>query len=89
MNKVRAQRQLALRQLRVLGQRIRDIRHVRQLSQEELAARASIHVTYLSALECGKRNPSLAIFFSIASALRVTPADLLQSTPRARNIPSD
>lgn len=89
MNKAKAQRQLAVRQLRILGQRIREIRHLRQLSQEELAARASIHVTYLSALECGKRNPSLAIFFSIASALGVAPADLFQSTTRGRNLASD
>jgi transcriptional regulator with XRE-family HTH domain len=79
-----AQKQLALKQLKLLGQKIREFRHVRQFSQEELAARSNIHVTYLSALECGKRNASLAIFFSIASALRVTPADLLQSLPRGK-----
>jgi transcriptional regulator with XRE-family HTH domain len=67
------------RQLKLLGESIRELRHLRNLSQEELAARANIHVTYLSAFECGKRNPSLAIFFSVASALKVTPAQLLQS----------
>jgi len=80
MNRAIVQRQLAQRQLKALGHTIRECRHLQQLSQEELAARANIHVTYLSAFECGKRNPSLAVFFSVASALRVRPADLLQST---------
>lgn len=78
MHKTVVQRQMAQRQLKSLGETIRELRHLRRLSQEELAARANIHVTYLSAFECGKRNPSLAIFFSVASALKVTPAELLQ-----------
>lgn len=85
ISKATAQRHVASRQLKLLGQRIRELRHQKQLSQEELAARADIHVTYLSALECGKRNASLAIFFSIASALRVAPADLLPSVSRGKN----
>lgn len=80
---------MALTQLRALGRKIREVRHLRGFSQEELAARASIHVTYLSALECGKRNPSLAIFFSITSALRVTPADLFLFPPRGRILARD
>ncbi|MGH9513417.1 MAG: helix-turn-helix domain-containing protein [Terriglobales bacterium] len=65
-------------QIKLLGERIRAIRRKAGLSQEDLAARADIHPTYLSGLERGKRNPSLLIFFSVASALRVTPADLLE-----------
>lgn len=83
MRKAVVQRHLAQRQLKSLGETIREFRHLRHLSQEELAARANIHVTYLSAFECGKRNPSLAIFFSVAGALRVTPAELLQPSSRA------
>lgn len=82
MRKAVVQRQLAQRQLKFLGEKIRELRHSRRLSQEELAARANIHVTYLSAFECGKRNPSLAIFFSVASALRVSPAELLEPPSR-------
>jgi transcriptional regulator with XRE-family HTH domain len=59
-----------------LGKRIRQLRHERGLSQEELAARAELHVTYLSALECGKRNASLAIFFAVVTALNVSPTDM-------------
>lgn len=73
MQKVIANKYLAL-----LGQRIRAARHAQSLSQEELADRAQIHFTYLSALECGKRNPSMAIFFSVAHALRIEPSELLR-----------
>jgi transcriptional regulator with XRE-family HTH domain len=48
------------------------------MSQEELAARADVHPTYLSAVECGKRNPSVAFFFTISFALNVSPAELFQ-----------
>lgn len=82
MRKAVVQRQLAHKQLKSLGEKIRELRHLRNLSQEELAAQANIHVTYLSAFECGKRNPSLAIFFSVAAALRVSPAELLQPSSR-------
>lgn len=61
----------------LLGARIRALRHQQGLSKEELAARSGIHPTYLSSLEAGKRNPSALILFSLAAALRITPAKLL------------
>jgi two-component system response regulator len=39
------------------------------ISQEELAERASLHRTYVSDVEAGKRNPSLASIHRLASAL--------------------
>jgi len=46
------------------------------LSQEELAHRAEVHATYLSAIERGQRNPSLENLCAIARALRVSLATL-------------
>lgn len=54
---------------RELGLKIRRLREERSLSQEELAHRAAIHVTYLSGLENGKRNPSLMVLARVAAAL--------------------
>lgn len=54
---------------RELGLKIRRLREERNLSQEELAHRAAIHVTYLSGLENGKRNPSLLVLMRVAAAL--------------------
>ncbi|GEM_PF-2443628 len=76
----------AKKHLKTLGQSIRALRHAQSLSQEDLAARAQIHVTYLSSLECGKRNPSMAIFFSLAHALKVTPSELLFCPSQAETL---
>ena len=44
------------------GRILRDLRNARSLAQEELAHRAGMDVTYLSDLERGRWNPSLAMF---------------------------
>jgi len=53
------------------GAHIRSLRLERGLSQEEVAHRATVHVTYLSGIERGKRNPSLKNLRKIAMALGV------------------
>ena len=53
------------------GRRIRALRLERGLTQEELAHRAGIHVTYLSGVERGVRNPALRNIHAIARALGV------------------
>ena len=58
------------------GQRIRHLRSERGLTQEEAAHRAGIHVTYLSGIERGVRNPSLRNIRAIAAALDVSMSDL-------------
>ena len=46
------------------------------LSQEEVSHRAGVHVTYLSGIERGQRNPSLKNIRRIAMALGVTAKEL-------------
>ena len=58
------------------GKRIRRLRHRRGDMQEEVADRASIHVTYVSGIERGVRNPSLTSIRRIAAALEVSMSDL-------------
>jgi transcriptional regulator with XRE-family HTH domain len=50
---------------------IRTVRAAKGLAQKDLAARSKLDASYISLLECGKRNPSLAIVEKIASALDV------------------
>lgn len=69
-----------LRQL--FGTNVKRAREGAGLSQEELAHRAAIHVTYLSGVENGRRNPSLAIIGRLAAALQVDVADLLSASSR-------
>ena len=54
------------------GNRVRELRLARGLSQEELAFRSGVHRTYLGGIEQGKRNPSLRNVAAIAKALGVT-----------------
>lgn len=44
--------------LKDLGLKIKKARTELGISQEELAARCGFDRTYISLLECGKRNPS-------------------------------
>ena len=52
------------------------MRQEKGLSQEEVAHRAGMHVTYLSGIERGRRNPSLRNIRKIAGALDLAVKDL-------------
>lgn len=58
------------------GQRVRELRRARGLSQEEFAQLARLHRTYVSSLERGQRNVGLDNILSIAAALEVAPSEL-------------
>lgn len=55
-----------------LGKRIKFLRNEIGISQEELADRAEIDRTYITSVECGKRNISIVNIEKIAKALEVT-----------------
>lgn len=63
-----------------LGQRIKELRAARNMSQEQLAERAGVNVTYLSSVERGKENPTLDMLEKIADALKVELVDLFNFT---------
>ena len=54
------------------GERVRELRRAKGLSQEELAFKANVHRTYLGSIERGERNPSLKNINAIARALGVS-----------------
>ena len=58
------------------GRRIRDLRAKKGWSQEELAFEANIDRSYLSGVECGKRNIALANIDKLAKALGVSAREL-------------
>lgn len=60
-----------------LGKAIRERRLELGLSQEELASRADIHVTYLSTVERGHRNIALLNIIGISQGLKLTSCELL------------
>lgn len=62
-----------------VGLNLQALRRERGLSQEELAHRASVHQTYLSGVERGRRNPSVLVLAKLADALGADVEDLVKS----------
>ena len=56
----------------------------RNLSQEELAEAAGVHHTYISMVERGARNPTLAVADRIAYAFGMKLSALVAEAERAR-----
>ena len=65
--------------LRSLGDRIRELRKERSLSQEALAEGADIHVNHLRRIELGQANPTYLVLLRISGALDVPLPRLLSS----------
>lgn len=59
-----------------LSKNIRKLRVERGWSQEDLAEHSGLHRTYISGLERGTRNPTLAVMQSLADALGTNLAEL-------------
>ncbi|WP_354111365.1 helix-turn-helix transcriptional regulator [Bradyrhizobium sp. S3.12.5] len=62
----------------VLALNLRKLRQVKDLSQEELAHRADIDRTYISALERSLYAASIDVVDNLAQGLGVEAADLLK-----------
>lgn len=58
------------------GAKIRALRTVLGVSQEELGFRTGLDRTYISGIERGERNPSLDNIGKLAKALQVSLQDL-------------
>ncbi|MDX6717771.1 MAG: hypothetical protein QOJ63_25 [Solirubrobacteraceae bacterium] len=67
-----------------LGTAVRDLRACLGLSQEQLADLAHLHVTYLSGIERGRRNPSLDKLNDLAAALEVSTLELIARADATR-----
>src|SRR5271154_4953985 len=59
---------------------VRDLRHVRNLSQRQLAARMGVPRTYISKIENGKAMPTLSSLDRLARALQVDISALLRDS---------
>ena len=61
-----------------LGRRIAYIRKSKRISQLELSIDSDISKSYLSDLECGRRNPSVMVLSRICAALEITLEELFR-----------
>lgn len=59
------------------GKHLRKLREQKRWTQEELADRAGMHVTYVGQIERGIRNPSLVNLYKLAKALGIKGGSLL------------
>lgn len=60
----------------IFGNRVREERLELGISQEELAARAGLHRTYIGMIERGEKNITLINIEKIAKALGLTISEL-------------
>lgn len=59
------------------GDRVRELRKERGLSQEELSFKADLHRTYIGMIERAEKNITLTNIEKISKALDVLPQELL------------
>lgn len=68
----------------VLAKKLRALRNARSWSQEKLAETCNLHRTYIGAIERGERNVTLNTLYDIASALGLSPAELITESHDAK-----
>lgn len=56
----------------LVGKRVKELRNNLGISQEELADIAELDRTYITSVECGKRNISIVNVEKLSNALKVT-----------------
>ena len=61
-----------------IGRKIREFRHSRGFTQEELAFRADISSVYLRQIEKDIRNPTVTTVLKLCKALSIQPSDLFE-----------
>jgi transcriptional regulator with XRE-family HTH domain len=66
--------------VQLLGTNVRHYRKLKGMTQEQLAVSAGMERSYVSDLERGTRNPSVAALGRIADALGVEPHLLLMKS---------
>ena len=64
----------------VMAVNLRRLRHDRNLTQEELAARAELSMRYLGSIERARVSASVTVLGRLADALSVEPCELIKQT---------
>lgn len=61
--------------LLLIGQKMKQVRTERKLTQEYLAEKIEVHPTYVGKIESGKSNISMMLLFKISRALEIKLSD--------------
>jgi transcriptional regulator with XRE-family HTH domain len=71
----------------IVAENLRAVRTSKKLSQEAVAVKAHLSVSYISMLERGERTPPLDTLETLAKALAVPALELLQEGRKGRGRP--
>ncbi len=63
---------------KIVGANVKRFRLELGLTQEQFAERSGFAQQYVSSLENGRRNPTMVTVYELATALGVSPVDLLR-----------
>lgn len=71
----------------VVGRRLRELRTLKGLSQEEMAELAGVNAKYYSEVERGKRNMTIRVMEKIVTNLGITLEEFFRFPPNLRLSP--
>jgi len=60
----------------LLSERLKEVRKNKRMTQQELAEKAGLHLTYVGHLELGKYHPTVYVMWKITKALGVSMNEL-------------
>ena len=63
--------------LRLLANRLKEVRDEKKISQEELAYRSNLALSQIARIETLRINPTISTIFCICKALEIKPSQLL------------
>lgn len=62
---------ITMEYLKKLGHKIKKVRKTKELTQEELAERSNLTLSYVSKIETGRRNPTILTLIKISEGLGI------------------
>ena len=69
----------AVRINREIGERIKEARMAKKMSQQELATKANISLPHISEIERGKQSMKLSTFLRIIEALQISADSVIKA----------
>jgi transcriptional regulator with XRE-family HTH domain len=76
---------MPMKELKLFGMRMKELRTAKNLSQEQLAEKSAISPKYMSRIEMGLHFPSFDIITKLANALQVEVKDFFEFAHEAKN----
>jgi len=67
-----------LRVAKAFGKAVREYRLKKHMTQQELADKCGLDISYIGQIERGQRNPTLGVIHALAKVLGVKASDLLR-----------